>query len=130
MDSIVGRYPEKVAVVGSVVNLAEGEAIGDTRKSSHFMVSDDVSRVQQLEMPKRAYGARVLVGVHNFRSERGLVQACFDRALRVSPLVDRHVRRITEETERFFHRDGEDFGGRVVSHYVNRIMRRVYARPK
>ncbi len=57
-----------------MVDLAEGQPVADRRHSRFVRVVDDVRRVEQLAVPKRAHGTLSVVRAQHHRAEDGLVQ--------------------------------------------------------
>ena len=75
MDAAVGVDAEEMAVVGGVVESAQGQAVADLRDSRFPGVGDDVRGLQELRVRKIADCARDLVGTEYVLPEVVLVDS-------------------------------------------------------
>ena len=74
---IVGSDAEHFAVVGGVMDLAQGETILDNRQSPRVTIGDNLRGVEQFAMRESADRTFRLVGQHDLASENRLMQASF-----------------------------------------------------
>jgi hypothetical protein len=70
--------PHEVAVVGEVVNRAQGESIDDGRDSLRFRVFDDVRGLDESRLAQRADRAPLPIRTQNVAAEALLMQAQSD----------------------------------------------------
>ena len=74
LDDVVRSHGKEEAIEGSVVELAQREAVADDRLALGIAVGGDVRGVEQFEVPKATEGAPVLVGTEDSFAERHLMQ--------------------------------------------------------
>src|SRR5688500_18679464 len=75
LDGVIRTDPEDVLVVGRVVQLAEGQAVGDDGIASRVGVGNDVRGIDQFGLIECANGAPDVVGGLDLAGEDRLVQA-------------------------------------------------------
>ena len=77
-DDVVWSDANDVMVERRVVDLAQGEPIGDHRLAGGLAVADDVGRVEQIPVAKSAQGALVPIGTQDPLPEPPLVESDAD----------------------------------------------------
>ena len=82
--SVVRTDPEDVGVIGGVVDLAHGDAIGHNGLAT-FGVGQDVGGVEKARVTKTANRALVLVGEEDTLTKERLVQTSFYNPLLIRP---------------------------------------------
>ena len=87
MDFVVRIDADEIGVKRGMMDLGQGQSIGDQRLPQKFMaIGDDVRGVEQASFGQaRDRAAPVVSGEHGF-AERGLVEPLADEAERIAAL--------------------------------------------
>src|SRR5262245_20214977 len=131
LDDAVRTDPDQVAVERRVVEVTERDSVRYRRLTKRVRVRHDVRRLEQFLAFEATDAAVVLVGAYNSLAKRCLVQPLAEQAGRVSPpkrrlrLLLRDVAKAGEDA--LVDADGECQAGRIVTHDVDRPLRRVQA---
>ncbi len=75
VHAVIGRYPDQVAVVGSMVDLAQTQPVRDDRVTPVFAVGHDVGGVEQSAMTQAAQGTAPCIGIDDMFAKGRLVEA-------------------------------------------------------
>ena len=130
LDRIVRPDTHDVGVEGSMVNLAEGQAVRHDGLPGRVTVREYVGGIQELGVVEVTDRARHPIGEENSLAEAVLVNALADSSERVAPtqLVAGVEKKISLQDTRLVGLDSEGAPCSVVSHHIYRPDRQVLAR--
>ena len=92
----IGSYSDEVGVVGSVVDLAKREPIGNDRLARRLTVGDDMSGVEQFWMAETAHGTTLRVSAQHPSPKHRLMEAGAGEASHVGALRNRERRQVDQ----------------------------------
>ena len=79
LDAVLRSNSDEMAVKSRVVQLAQGNAVGDERLTAGFFIADDVSRIEQLFMAQAAESALPSISGEDPGSKSSLVSSLHER---------------------------------------------------
>lgn len=98
-NHVIGSNAKKIAIVCSVVKLAERESVINSRESAQICVGEDVSGIQKIRMFEETHGAGRRVRAHHLSSENGLMEPLLYEAFSISALIKSHRHWVAEKAE-------------------------------